>query len=399
MPMDRHRKLLVAVYAGGAAALAPWIVFLWVVEPARGLAHDVVWLSAGLVAALTAAAAVTGVLCATGSRLLPVAAGFTGWLAFATLWFHVTSPLGHQSVPATVRSIVILLVPLGLLAWLVIAEPRDGDGTTVPGRRLMAAAYGVSALLLLAGAFRLASVAPSTAVVHHVRLLWTGLDTFELLALAATAWCIHTRSRVVVLASTFTAALLTADAWTNVASSTDAARTAALAMAVIEISLAALSLWVAVSSSGSTDRQAGSSTARGLRLVRGTVRPKAVVHDGKELTGPVVVCSCVTDRIGHSSQQNHHVLDGDVAPHGAGSLSTAQQLSQGIGERPDDRRTGELEVDPVVGQGFDEVALLCAFDPQAFDEGGKGGARIRIVLQDPGLLDQLADPIEDNRLE
>ncbi len=227
-------------------ALAPWIVFLWVVEPSRGLAHDVVWLSAGLVAALTASAAITGVLCATGSRLLPVAAGFTGWLAFATLWFRLTSPLGHQSVPATVRSIVILLVPLGLMVWLMIAG--SADSTTSTRRRLMAAAYGVSTLLLLAGAFRLASVAPSTAVVHHVRLIWTGLDTFELLALAVTAWCIHTRSRLVILASTFTAALLTADAWTNVASSSNAARTAALAMAVIEISLAALSLWVAVSS-------------------------------------------------------------------------------------------------------------------------------------------------------
>lgn len=245
--MDRHRKALVAVYAGGAVVLVPWIAFLWAVEPARGLAHDVVWLSAGLVSVLTTSAVVTGALCATGSSVTPVAAGFTGSLAFATLWFHLTAPVGHQSAFAAGRSVVALVLPLGLLAWVLLTWFGDGrvDG---PDRLVMAAAYWASGLLLLAGALRLAAAAPSTAVVHHVRLIWTGLDTFELVALAATAWCIHRRSHLVVLASTFTAALLTADAWTNVASSTGGARVAALGMAVIEISLAALSLCVAVAS-------------------------------------------------------------------------------------------------------------------------------------------------------
>jgi hypothetical protein len=245
MDMHRHRRRSVAIYAGGAIVLAPWIAFLWLVEPARGLAHDVGWLTAGLVVVLATSALITGVLCLTGSWMAMVAAAYTASLAFATLWFRLTAPVGAESAFATGRSFVVLLLPLVLVAWPLWIWVRN-DRTTDSKHLVVAVAYSVSGILLLIGAIRLASVAPSTEVEHHVRLIWTGLDTFELFGLAATAWCIHTRSRWLVLASTFTAALLTADAWTNVASTTSWARAAAIAMAVVEISLAVLSLRVAV---------------------------------------------------------------------------------------------------------------------------------------------------------
>jgi hypothetical protein len=164
--------------------------------------------------------------------------------AFATLWFRLTAPVGPESAFATGRSFVVLFLPVLLVAWPLWIWVRN-TGTTDSKHLLLAVAYWVSGILLLIGAIRLASIAPSTEVEHHVRLIWTGLDTFELVGLAATAWCIHTCSRWLVLASTFTAALLTADAWTNVASTTGPARTAAIVMAVIEISLGVLSLSVA----------------------------------------------------------------------------------------------------------------------------------------------------------
>jgi hypothetical protein len=245
MDTHRYRKRLGAIYAVGAIALAPWIAFLWLVEPAHGLAHDVGWLTAGLVVVLAASTMITGVLCVRGSGIAMVAASFTASLALATLWFRLTAPVGSESAFATGRSFVVLILPVVLVAWPSWIWVRDG-GTTGSKHLFLAVAYWVSGILLLIGAIRLASVAPSTEVEHHVRLIWTGLDTFELIGLAATAWCIHTCSRWTVLASTFTAALLAADAWTNVASTTGSARTAALAMAVIEISLAVLSLCVAV---------------------------------------------------------------------------------------------------------------------------------------------------------
>jgi hypothetical protein len=244
MDMHRHRRRLVAIYAVGAIALAPWIGFLWLVEPALGLAHDVGWLTAGLVVVLATSAVITGILCTTGSWMAMVAAAFTSSLAFATLWFRLTAPVGPESAFATGRSFVVLFLPVLLVAWPLWIWVRN-TGTTDSKHLLLAVAYWVSGILLLIGAIRLASIAPSTEVEHHVRLIWTGLDTFELVGLAATAWCIHTCSRWLVLASTFTAALLTADAWTNVASTTGPARTAAMVMAVIEISLGVLSLSVA----------------------------------------------------------------------------------------------------------------------------------------------------------
>lgn len=245
MDMHRRRRRLVAIYAVGAIVLAPWIAFLWLVEPAHGLAHDVGWLTAGLVVVLATSAVITGILCVTGSWTAMVAAAFTASLALATLWFRLTAPVGAESAFATGRSFVVLLLPVVLVVWPLWIRIRNG-GSTGSNRLVVAVAYSVSGILLLIGAIRLASVAPSTEVEHHVRLIWTGLDTFELVGLAATAWCIHTRSRWLVLASTFTAALLTADAWTNVASTTGWARTSAIAMAVVEISLAVLSLSIAV---------------------------------------------------------------------------------------------------------------------------------------------------------
>jgi hypothetical protein len=242
--IERHRRALTAIYAGSAVVLAPWIVFLWSTQPTRGLAHDVAWLTGGLVAVLSASAAITGALCAIGSRVSLVSAGFTGSLAFATLWFKLTAPAGHGSAWLTGRSIVVLSVPMALLAWILRSRSvrsRPARFTSLP----LAVAYWTSAALLLAGALRLAAVAPTVEVEHHLRLVWSGLDMFELIGLATTARCIHARSRLVVLPTTFTAALLTADAWTNVTASTGAARSAAAGMAVIELSLVALSLSVA----------------------------------------------------------------------------------------------------------------------------------------------------------
>ena len=100
-------------------------------------------------------------------------------------------------------------------------------------------------MLVSVGAFQLASVAATTDPEHHLRLVWTGLDVIELLGLAWTGWCLGAGSRLVVFSAPFTAAFLVSDAWTNVIATAGDGRLAALGMAVIELSLASLSIWVA----------------------------------------------------------------------------------------------------------------------------------------------------------
>jgi hypothetical protein len=87
----------------------------------------------------------------------------------------------------------------------------------------------------------------------------------------------------------------------------------------------------------------------------------------------------VANRIGGPCQKSHHVVDTDVAPHGASALGAAQELSQDISECSDGRRLSELQVDSVVSKRFDEIALESAFACQALDEGRERTSGIPIV--------------------
>ncbi len=87
---------------------------------------------------------------------------------------------------------------------------------------------------------------PPRGVEHHLRLLWTGLDTLELLGLLSTGVGLLRRSRNTVIAAVFSATLLVADAWFNVIATKGHARAAAVGMAFLaELPLAALCFMVA----------------------------------------------------------------------------------------------------------------------------------------------------------
>jgi hypothetical protein len=82
--------------------------------------------------------------------------------------------------------------------------------------------------------------------VGHLRIIWAGLDTLELVGLALTAWFLNQHSRFVVIAASFTAALLVSDAWINITSTRGGAQVSAIGMAVVELALATLSLSLAL---------------------------------------------------------------------------------------------------------------------------------------------------------
>jgi hypothetical protein len=240
----RHRKGLVVLYLGGAVALVPWISYLYLVQAPRGLAHNVAWLTGGLLALIAAGAVSTAALWFFDSPAWMVGASLTASLAFATAWFHLSAPSHTHSTAVTIRTFVVLGLPLALFAWALsvwLAQPRGEKGSLALGF-----AYVVAGVLLALGAARFVSFAPPTEAVFHLRLMWCGLDVFEAVGMALTGWFLHTRSRHVVVAAAATGALLLADAWSNVTATASTAREAALAMAVVEVSLAVLSVVVAV---------------------------------------------------------------------------------------------------------------------------------------------------------
>lgn len=236
---------MVRIYAIAAIALVPWIGFLVVAQPIDGVAHSYPWVVAGMVALVAASSFVTSVLLVrrSTSAALVVGATFSASLSFVALWFHIAGSPGHGRRLIT-TGFVLMLLPLTLSVWAVARWMRH-QPPALPAPRHAGAHFAVAIVATLF-AIHLGFVTPPSASVHHLRLLWTGLDTFELIGLATTAWFLHRRSRWVRVSAPVTASLLIADAWTNVSSSAGWSRLAAVVMAMVELSLALLSIVVAL---------------------------------------------------------------------------------------------------------------------------------------------------------
>jgi hypothetical protein len=102
---------------------------------------------------------------------------------------------------------------------------------------LVAGAIEVPWIFLLY--FHQARVVP-TSDVHHLRLMWCGLDAMEVAALVGTAIGVRRRAPWLPTVSATAATLLLCDAWFNTVTTTGWQLVAAGVMGVIEVSLAAL---------------------------------------------------------------------------------------------------------------------------------------------------------------
>jgi hypothetical protein len=211
--------------------------------PARHRAHRAL-IASGLLIALAASTLFTGLLYFSSSRVAIVSGAFAGSSSLATLWFRFTAQPTRVSALTESKRLIALLLPIALLLWSARHWLKE-LAVTVRVRFGLCVGYCVATVLVSLGAFQLAYSAANTDPEHHLRLVWTGLDVIELLGLAWTAWCLKAGSRLVVFAAPFTAAFLVSDAWTNVIATTGEGRLAANGMAVIELSLASLSVWVA----------------------------------------------------------------------------------------------------------------------------------------------------------
>jgi hypothetical protein len=116
-----------------------------------------------------------------------------------------------------------------------------------PAPRWVAPLYLALSVLLLPWIAYLAVAPPIEFGDGKWRVAWVGLDAMEAAALALTAWLAYRRSTWVGITAAATAVLLVVDAWFDLMTATTGwgLTQAALAAGLLELPLAAVSLWIA----------------------------------------------------------------------------------------------------------------------------------------------------------
>ncbi|HET6909751.1 MAG TPA: hypothetical protein VFH54_10470 [Mycobacteriales bacterium] len=113
--------------------------------------------------------------------------------------------------------------------------------------RWVAPIYLVLAVLLVPWIVYLGIVLPDRTTSAHWDVAWVGFDVMEFAAIALTGWFAYRRSRWLEVTATAAAVLLLVDAWFDITTAHkhwDVVQAAVLG-GVVELPLAALSLWIA----------------------------------------------------------------------------------------------------------------------------------------------------------
>jgi hypothetical protein len=264
------RLHLAWLYWACAAVLTPWVFYLYQTQAPSGPAHHLHLLDVGLFLAMAGGLVVTARTYRRRSALTVMAAAFTATAVANSVRFRL---LTHAGGPHWLGSAAALLtVDIAVLALCVTVISNRLSGR--PYLRWMPAVLVVVALVLVPFFTIDETIGPKVQIAHHLKLAWAGLDMFEVLALAATALALQHRPRFAVVPATVTGTLLVCDAWLNIVPSTGLAFWGAIAMAFIELPLAALSFWVAVR----TLRDGTVSARPGVSQPVGDQPPDAVVR-------------------------------------------------------------------------------------------------------------------------
>jgi len=137
--------------------------------------------------------------CRSGSRDTMIAGVATATLLFVTAWFNTVTAGGGRFVEALAFAVLVQLpiAALCVLAARHFARPRRA-GSRIPASlvpSMVVAAVAFVGLAVVPG-----RAAPSVQAASHLRLVWTGLDIFELIGLVAVGWCVWHRLPGVALA-------------------------------------------------------------------------------------------------------------------------------------------------------------------------------------------------------
>jgi hypothetical protein len=184
---ERH---LMWLFWACAAALTPWVVFLFVTQVPRAEAHQVNPLAVGLVVAMIVGIALTAWTYQLGSPLSVMAASFTTAATFITAWFRALTQVGGSHWAGAIPIFLALVVVIVGLCVTVVRH----DYSASPPARWLPIVLAVAALALVPTLVVVLTVAPGVQTAHHLKIAWTGLDVFEVLALAATGWALQRRS-------------------------------------------------------------------------------------------------------------------------------------------------------------------------------------------------------------
>jgi hypothetical protein len=227
-------RFAVLLYSGGTLLLAPWIVVLYFSQREVAGGYHLKLTSSGM-----SVFTVVGLLLAAAA-FRKQAASAVVWIAsaatylFISGWFD-TITADHR--PLLVARLYDLWVKVPLIAfsiWFALKVTRNRRTRgSVP--RWFPTVCVVAVVVLIPLFITVATAAPRTAQLHNLRLFWTGLDIFELIGLALTAWCLFRRSRYVAVTATITGTLLFSDAWFNFVTTIGKAHRAAFVMALVEI--------------------------------------------------------------------------------------------------------------------------------------------------------------------
>jgi hypothetical protein len=254
------RQHLPWLYWACAAVLTPWVFYLYQTQIPSGPAHHLHLLDVGLFLAMAGGLVVTARAYRRRSALTVMAAAFTATAVANSVRFRLLTHAGGPHWTGSAAVLLIVDVAVVALCVTVIRNRLSGH----PYLRWIPAVLVATALVLVPFFTIDITIGPKVQVAHHLKLAWAGLDMFEVLAFAATALALQHRPRIAVVPATVTGTLLLCDAWLNIIPSTGLAFYEAVAMAFVELPLAALSFWVAVRSSRArsghvTDRTDGSS--------------------------------------------------------------------------------------------------------------------------------------------
>lgn len=252
------------IYRGSALALIPWILGLVIVQPSTGYAYHLDWVGLGIMALLTGSALTTAVLCMLRSHQTAVVAMFMATVAFVTAWFCDLALIRHTK---TLIIAWLIFAPLTFVTvWVAARVVRSRDSQWRMPRWVGSAYFVFAALCVLCTAGFMLAVPilygdriSSVVEARRLRTTWTGLDLFELAAMLVTAYLIRRGSPWLVVGASVVSSLLCCDAWVNVITSTGADQTLGIALAFIELPLAAYSLALAMRTARSWGKRAALS--------------------------------------------------------------------------------------------------------------------------------------------
>jgi hypothetical protein len=242
--VNKAQRWIALLYFGGAIILIPWILLLYRLQAPEGIAFREHLVGYGMWAFMVIGLVTTAHWCKENSHYTVIAGMFTAAIAFITAWFSTVSSIGTRFDFALIYALVVQ-IPITLVClWTVRRLFRPlGVHAGPPSIPPYALLVGIAVVVPLV--LSLSHSEPRVVASYHLRLLWVGLDVFELLGMAWTAYCLFRGLPSLVVAASLTGALLFADAWFNIIPSRGLAERQGLLMALVEVPMSVFSYFLA----------------------------------------------------------------------------------------------------------------------------------------------------------